>query len=113
MNHVWLHVHPDEIDYRVDRVDSISIRLVPRSRSVQMPRSGSAGEGRAALWWRSAPLRGRSVVAPWSLRDRSVLLHGHAGSTQSPGGRRLGRLCPPAGHLQQLQQLRMGRPPCL
>ena len=28
MNHVWLHVHPDEIDYRVDRVDSISIRLV-------------------------------------------------------------------------------------
>ena len=32
MNHVWLHVHPDEIDYRVDRVDSISIRLPPSAQ---------------------------------------------------------------------------------
>ena len=44
MNHVWLHVHPDEIDYRVDRVDSISIRLVvllPEGRAP--PRRGRHG----------------------------------------------------------------------
>ena len=54
-----------------------------RSGSVRVPRSRSVRERRAAPRWRSVPLRGCSVVAPWSLRGRSMiapwLLRGRSG----------------------------------